>query len=147
VPHVPRVLFVCLHGSAKSVIAAEHLRRLAAQRGLALQAASAGLEPDAEIPPHVAAALLDEGIDVRDQRPGAVTAEAIGAADHVVSFGCDLGGLAPEGTAVTMWSDVPAVSDGYAAARADIVGRLVPLLDALTPLGADEPAAPRPTGP
>src|SRR2546423_363601 len=30
----PSVLFVCLHGSAKSVIAAEQLRRLAAARGV-----------------------------------------------------------------------------------------------------------------
>ena len=30
----PRVLFVCLHGSAKSVITAEHCRRLAAARGV-----------------------------------------------------------------------------------------------------------------
>jgi len=30
----PFVLFVCLHGSAKSVIASEHFRRLAAERGL-----------------------------------------------------------------------------------------------------------------
>ena len=31
---IGRVLFVCLHGSAKSVIALEHFRRLAAERGV-----------------------------------------------------------------------------------------------------------------
>jgi len=34
----PRVLFVCLHGSAKSLIALEHFRRLAQQRGVDVQA-------------------------------------------------------------------------------------------------------------
>ena len=32
-PKTPRVLFVCLHGAAKSVVAAAHFRKLAAQRG------------------------------------------------------------------------------------------------------------------
>ena len=132
VPHVPRVLFVCLHGSAKSVIAAESLRRLAADRGLPVEVASAGLEPDAEIPPHVAAALLGEGIDVRGRRPAPLTPEAVAAADHVVAFGCDLDHAAPPGVVVTRWDDVPAVSDGYAAARAAIVERVVPFLDALS---------------
>jgi len=45
-----RVLFVCLHGSAKSLIALEHFRRLAAERGIAVEAAAAGTAPDAEIP-------------------------------------------------------------------------------------------------
>ena len=37
-PKTPRVLFVCLHGAAKSVVAAAHVRKLAAQRGLAVEA-------------------------------------------------------------------------------------------------------------
>jgi len=48
-----KVLFVCLHGSAKSLIAAEYFNRLAAARGLGVTATSAGTEPDAEIPPRV----------------------------------------------------------------------------------------------
>jgi hypothetical protein len=46
----PTVLFVCLHGSAKSLIVLEHFRRLAQQRGAAVHADWAGLEPDTEIP-------------------------------------------------------------------------------------------------
>src|SRR5437667_734024 len=68
-----RVLFVCLHGSAKSLIALEHFRRLAAERGIAVEAAAAGTAPDAEIPPHVVQGLLGDGIDVRARRPRQVT--------------------------------------------------------------------------
>ena len=50
-PKTPRVLFVCLHGAAKSVVAAAHFRKLTAQRGLAVEAAAAGTEPDAEMGP------------------------------------------------------------------------------------------------
>src|SRR5258705_5533438 len=45
VPLQPRVLFVCLHGAAKSVIGAAHFRRLAAARGLSIGAVAAGTEP------------------------------------------------------------------------------------------------------
>ena len=67
--HVPRILFVCLHGAAKSVIAAEQLRMLARRRGFEIETSSAGVEPDEEIPPPVATALLEEGIDVRGSDP------------------------------------------------------------------------------
>ena len=40
--HVPRVLCVCRHVAAKSVVAAERLRRLAAARGVRLEVATAG---------------------------------------------------------------------------------------------------------
>src|ERR671925_873480 len=46
VPSPARVLFVCLHGAAKSVIGAAHFRRLAAARGLSVDAVAAGTEPD-----------------------------------------------------------------------------------------------------
>lgn len=120
---------MCLHGSAKSVIAAAFAKRLAAERGIPLEAASAGVEPDAEIPPPVAASLLADGIDVRGRKPVAVTEEMIRDAGRVVSFGCELTGLIPAGVPVTEWADVPAVSDGYTTARDEIVSRLNVLLD------------------
>src|SRR2546422_954247 len=46
-----RVLFACLHGAAKSVVAATHFRRLAGARGLAVTATAVGTEPEAELTP------------------------------------------------------------------------------------------------
>ncbi|KRT71626.1 MAG: protein tyrosine phosphatase [Candidatus Rokubacteria bacterium CSP1-6] len=122
------VVFVCLHGSAKSLIAAEYFGRLAAERGLDVHATSAGTEPDPDIPPHVTEELLRDGIDVRGRRPRLVTREELANASHVVSFGCDLSRLAPPGLAVERWDDVPAVSADFAAARDAIVARLRRLL-------------------
>ena len=127
------VLFVCLHGAAKSVVAAELLGRMAAERGVDVVVDAAGVEPDAEIPPPVVAALLEEGIDIRGRKPVAVSAEALSAASHVVSFGCDLGDMVGPATPVTLWHDVPAVSDGFAVARAASAARLTDLLERLTP--------------
>lgn len=127
----PTVLFVCLHGSAKSLIALEHFRRLAKERDMNVQADWTGVEPDAQIPPRVVQGLLGEGIDVRGWKPRQVTRTDIERASCVVTFGCDLGALEPSGIARERWDDVPAVSEGYKAARDVIVGRLPALLDGL----------------
>ena len=123
------VVFVCLHGAAKSVIAAAQLNRLSAERGLDIRATAAGVEPEPEIPPRVREGLLQEGLDVRHHRPRSVTPEELGAAWRVVSFGCDLSRVAPPGLAVERWDDVPLVSDGFPAARDAIVRRVRRLLD------------------
>ena len=129
--HVPTVLFVCLHGAAKSVVAARHLERLAAERHVALQTGSAGIEPDESVPTAVVAGLEADGLVVPEGGPRLATAELLATADVIVTFGCELpatGTLAR----VVRWEDVPAVSDGYAAARDAIVSRLPAVIDSLS---------------
>lgn len=126
----PTVLFVCLHGSAKSVIAAQHFQRLAHQRGLDAEAVAAGLERDAEIPPRVIDGLLGDGLDVRGQRPRPFTRDDAGRASRIVAF-CEVGEV-PAGTPIDRWDEVPAVSADYKAARDAIVARLHRLLDTCT---------------
>jgi protein-tyrosine-phosphatase len=120
-PPPSRVLFVCLHGAAKSVIGAAHFRRLAAARGLAIGAAAAGTEPDAELAPGAVKGLAGDGLEPAPLRPRPVTLYDLATATRVVSFGCD---VAPaRGQRVEQW-DVPAVSEGYAAARDRIVANV-----------------------
>ena len=57
------VVFVCLHGAAKSVIAGAHLNRLAAERGWDLCASAAGIEPEPEVPPQVRQGLRAQPAD------------------------------------------------------------------------------------
>jgi protein-tyrosine-phosphatase len=125
-----RVLFVCLHGAAKSVIAAAHVQRLAERRGHRAKAAFAGTEPDAAIAPRVVKELLAEGIDVQSLRPRLVTPEDVASASRIVTFGCDVAPLRPQ-VPVDRWDDVPAVSDGYEAAREAIDARVARLVDEL----------------
>jgi protein-tyrosine-phosphatase len=126
----PRVLFVCLHGAAKSVLAAARFERLAARRGLRATADFAGTEPDPEIAPRVVKELAAEGVDLRGRRPRPVTAADVATATRIVSFGCDLATLGPRAP-VDRWDDVPAVSDGYETARDAIDRRLARLVDEL----------------
>ena len=129
----PKVLFVCLHGSAKSLIALEHFRRLAAERGIIVAADSAGLEPDETVPPRVIEGLAKDGIDVRGRQPRPVTAADVAQASHLVTFACELGPLDSRDSMRVRWDDVPAVSDGYTPARDAIVARVTSLLDTLSP--------------
>jgi arsenate reductase (thioredoxin) len=123
------ILFLCPHNAAKSVIAAAYCERLAAERGVPLRATSAGTDPDPDVSPAIAGALLAEGIDVRAHRPRRVTAEELISASRVVSLGCDLGGIAPPGLAVERWDDVPSPSADLTDARAVIVARVSQLVD------------------
>ena len=124
-----KVLFVCLHGAAKSVLAAVDFERLAKERGLGVTVESAGTEPDPEIAPGVAAALKAEGVDMAGQKPRLLTREMATRASRIVAFGCDLGTAAPPGAKIDQWADVPAVSDGLPAARAAIRTHVERLLD------------------
>jgi len=116
----PRVLFVCAHGAAKSVVAAAHFRRLASARGLQAHAGAAGTEPDAELAPHAVKGLAAEGLTAAPARPRPLTLYDLDAATRVIGFGCD---VAPRSGRVEQW-DVPNVGDGYQAARDRIVAHV-----------------------
>jgi arsenate reductase (thioredoxin) len=123
------VVFVCLHGAAKSVIASAYLNRLAEERGLDVRASAAGIEPEPDIPPLVREGLLREGLDIGHLRPRSVARDELASAWRVVSFGCDLSYVAPPGRTVERWDDVPLVSDGFPAARDAIAARVRRLLN------------------
>jgi arsenate reductase (thioredoxin) len=127
---VGTVLFVCEHGSAKSVVAAAHFNRLAAERGLELRAVSRGTDPDAEIAPNAEVGLKADGLLAVERTPAKLSQADAAVAARVVTF-CKL----PEGYAtaapVERWDGVPPVSEDYARARDEIVERLVRLLGGL----------------
>jgi hypothetical protein len=125
-----RVLFICEHGSAKSVVAAAHFNRLAVERGVGLRAVSRGTNPDAEIAPNAARGLEADGLGHNFEVPQRLSVADVEAAVRVVAF-CPLpagyGGL----EAKEIWDDVPPVSEDYDRACDAIVERVVRLLDEL----------------
>jgi len=125
----PNVLFVCLHGSAKSLIAAEYLNRLASARGLPARATSTGTEPDDVIPPRVTQGLGADGIDVQGRQPRRPTQADVDGSVVVVTFACDLGDLASRAPRIERWDDVPAVSEDFKRARDVIVTHVTTLLE------------------
>jgi len=123
-----RIVFLCLHGAAKSVVAAAHFRRVAAARGVAADAVAAGTEPDLELSPEAVKGLSADGLAARPGRPRPVTRYDLDSATRIVSFGCDV--TPTRGQRVEQWT-VPAVGDGYAAARDRIVAGVETLVSEL----------------
>jgi protein-tyrosine-phosphatase len=131
------ILFVCLHGSVKSQMAAAHFNRIAKERGLSYTAISRGIDVDSSIPPRVREGLNREGLAPLDDVPQPLTAAEAAGAIKVVAFD-----TVPEknrGAAeVNYWSDVPATSKDYPALRDAIVHHI----DDLVPSLAERPRPP-----
>src|SRR5215813_8348648 len=87
---IQTILFVCEHGSAKSVIAAAHFNRLAEQKNLPYRAIARGTNPDPEIPQQVRSNLAKDGLDVPTSKPQLVAEKDVREAARVVTFGCKL---------------------------------------------------------
>ena len=93
-----------------------------------MDAVAAGTEPDAELAPGAVKGLAGDGLRATPSRPRSVTLYDLASASRIVSFGCD---VAPaKGQRVDQW-EVPAVSDGYAAARDRIVAQVERLVSEL----------------
>ncbi|MBI2685555.1 MAG: hypothetical protein HYX27_04500 [Acidobacteria bacterium] len=117
-PAQPRkVVFVCEHGAAKSIIAASEFERLARQKGLAVEVVSRGTTPDAEIAAGVRQGLLADGVDLGSAKPVRISAKDIEGAVKVVTFGPDLAEWMPKGAKALDWSATPSPGKDYRAAR------------------------------
>jgi protein-tyrosine-phosphatase len=123
-----RILFICPHNAAKSVLAAAYFNQLAGMSALDATATSAGTDPSDAASPVVAAMLAADGIDIAGFRPRLVNAQDLQEATHIVLMGCtpEALGLLPERAVV--WADVPMVSVQPEAAREVIRGHITELI-------------------
>jgi arsenate reductase (thioredoxin) len=104
-----KILFLCPHNAAKSVLAAAYAKKLAKEKGLELAVDTAGTEPSEQVSPVVAEFLKQEGMDFLT-KPRKVTHEDIASATRIISMGCALEELPLQGETVEQWDDVPPVS-------------------------------------
>jgi protein-tyrosine-phosphatase len=123
---VDAVLFVCEHGSAKSVVAAAHFNRIAADRGLPFRAISRGTVPDPEMAPAAVKGLLGDGLKPEDPAPTKLTQSDLDTAARVVTF-CDLPPDLKTAVPIERW-EVPPVSTEYARSREAMLERMERLL-------------------
>src|SRR6266853_304219 len=86
----PTIVFVCEHGSAKSIIAAAEFERMAKEKGLDLNILARGTNPDAEIPKLVRDGLKADGYDAGNLKPTKVSGRDLKGATKIVTFGPDL---------------------------------------------------------
>jgi protein-tyrosine-phosphatase len=125
----PLIVFVCEHGSAKSLMAALFVERMARERGVAARAVSRGTLPDASVPAAVVAALREDGFDVAAFKPQLLTEADLLSAARVVSIGADVAKRAAgPAAAVERWDDIPPISASYSQARQALLSRIDVLL-------------------
>lgn len=111
------IVFVCEHGAAKSVIATAYFNRLAAERGLSERAIYRGASPQDELSAAALKGLRDDGLALPTAKPTSITSGEVTAATHIFAIGCSLPAHAAASGKAEDWTDVPEVSDGYAASR------------------------------
>lgn len=123
-----KLLFLCPHNAAKSVVAAALVARQAEERGINVEIATAGTDPDDAVMPIVRDRLEQQGM-VEFQPPRLVTTADLSEADLVINMGCELSGL-PTPARVEEWaipnfsSDPDAAFAAIDSAAADLIPRL-----------------------
>lgn len=124
----PSALFVCVHNAGRSQMAAGYLRHLS---GGAVEVRSAGSMPAEQINPVAVEAMLEEGIDIRAERPKVLTTDAVQASDVVITMGC--GDVCPifPGKRYEDWALADPAGQGIESVRPirdEIRGRVLTLL-------------------
>ncbi len=87
-----KVLFVCVHNSGRSQMAAAFFNSLAEGKAIAT---SAGTRTAAHVDSNVADAMCEVGIDIRQQRPKPLTFEMVESTDRVITMGCGVEEVCP----------------------------------------------------
>jgi arsenate reductase len=126
-----RVVFVCEHGSVKSLVAMSYFNQLAAASGLPYRAIARGTAPEASVPDPVRAGLAAAGFDVSNFVPQRLKASDIDGALNVVSFDEDINATVADKGHWVRWDNLPGVLADYPRGRDAIVKRVDALLDEL----------------
>ena len=130
-PQPQKVVFVCEHGAAKSIIAKAEFERIARQKGLSVEVVSRGTVPDAEIASGVRQGLLADGTDLGPIKPVKISAKDLQNTTAIVTFGPDLSEWLPKGVKTLDWSVTPSPSKDYKQARDYIRKQVEALADQL----------------
>jgi protein-tyrosine-phosphatase len=119
-----KVLFVCPAGTVNSAIAREYLRQRAAERGVAVDVQSRGVNPEDHLTPALLERLKAEGINPRSEPISRMTMGDAVQNDIIVAF--DEAAQAPGMEHARPWS-IPSWNNRYAEAKS----ALLPKIDAL----------------
>ena len=80
-----KVLFVCVHNSGRSQMAAAFFNQFAQEKAVA---DSAGTNPSASVDPIVIQAMAELGLDLSQNTPKLLIYEMTKTADKIVTMGC-----------------------------------------------------------
>ena len=79
------VMFVCVHNAGRSQMAAAYLEHFG---GADVEVRSSGTAPAESVNPAVVQVMLEEGIDISQNKPKLLTVDDVRASDYVITMGC-----------------------------------------------------------
>ena len=127
-----KVLFICVHNSARSQMAHAFLEQLGGQIAVA---ESAGTMPSEQIDPVVEKVMHEIGIDITEKQPQLITQKMVDDADRVITMGCSIDESCPANVVVAEdWGlDDPRGKDidEVRAIRDEINRKVIELLERL----------------
>jgi arsenate reductase (thioredoxin) len=125
-----KIVFVCEHGSAKSVIAATYFNKLAKENNLPWEAVARGTSPDAVISPKTKQLLVQDNLFDKNFVPKKLSQQDVSEANQVYLF-YDLPKTIQAKDNVQSWQEVQAKNEDFNKLRDDIVLKITPLIDSL----------------
>lgn len=131
-PTPTKVVFVCEHGSVKSLVALEHFQRLARAAGLRVEASSRGTHPDSIVPSVVRAGLSADGFDVTAFHPRLFTPTDLESTTLIVALDADVDPVVQGRVQISRWDSLPSVTANYSRGRDALLERVKRLVDSLS---------------
>jgi protein-tyrosine-phosphatase len=130
--HPPEtVLFVCEHGTVRSVLAKALFDQYAAEVGLSMRAVARGTRPDSVMPSWMTQGLAGDRLQLGAWRPQALQPADLAKASYVVSFDVPAAATAAARAPQAHWDGLPSVSKDYPTGRDAIKARVHQLVDSL----------------
>ena len=133
------VLFVCEHGTVRSLLAKVLFEEYAAAVGLKMSAVSRGTRADSLVPPWMLQGLAADHVELGFWRPQTLRPDDLTNAAYVVSFDLPAGATAGSRGPRAYWDSLPSVSRDYAKGRDAIKVRVHQLVDSLKQASARRP--------
>jgi arsenate reductase len=131
-PDSQTIVFVCEHGTVKSVLALVYFTRMAREKGLPFRAVSRGTAPDSVVPGFMLAGLKRDGFDIGAFKPTGFSERDLASAIGVISFDRPNVARVVAGRVPSVaWDKLPSVTANYAVARDSIKRRVAQLVDSL----------------
>jgi protein-tyrosine-phosphatase len=122
-----RVVFVCEHGAALSVVSAAYFNKIAKEEHLNLHAVARGTEPQEDVSVSARMGLNCDGIPFESRHPQRLSTKDAAQARRIVTF-CPLPARYSKLAPVEAWNDVPPPSADYGRARDAILSHLRELI-------------------
>jgi arsenate reductase (thioredoxin) len=125
-----KIVFVCEHGAAKSVIAAAYFNKIAKEKKLPWEAVCRGTAPDEQISERTKTLLTSDNLFDPKLKPQKLSQEDVDQADQVILF-FPLPESIQSKNNIINWPGIDAVNNDFLKLRDDIISKLTPLIDSL----------------